>query len=280
MSANVEPYRLQPIRETRNASLSLFDHPHAEDLPKSFSAHEPVRGYQINVVQRGFFRLRYGRREWTLGPDTVFLARPADEYRYSHVSHAEPDTCLRLEFSAVREEELSEILDDRPLVLPPTNRLAWLRLQLARVGKNDPELALDSIASELIDAVRGTTGASSHLYRGAQLKWYGQRIGAARELLHANPAAGHSLWQLASEVSMSPFQFARVFRELVGVPPHQYLVQLRLQRARELLKSGTSVTEACYAAGFNNLSHFVRSFHRAFGVPPSRLKQPDSSRRQ
>lgn len=275
MSANVEPFRLQTIGGTPSVSLALFYHPHATHLPTKFSAHEAVKGYQINVVQSGFFRLRYGRREWTLGGSTVFLARPTDEYQYSHVWHVEPDTCLRLEFSGELAAELAEVFDDLPLVLPATNRLAWLGIQLGKLGTNAPELALESVASELIDAVGGSAEASAHLYRRAQLRWYGERIGAARELMQANPAARHSLWRLSSEVSMSPFQFARVFRELVGVSPHKYLVRLRLERARDLLQSGVSVTEACYAVGFNNLSHFVRSFHRSFGVAPSRMKSPD-----
>ena len=275
MSANVEPFRVQLLDETPTVSLALFDHPHGAHLPTTFSAHEAVAGYQINVVESGFFRLRYGRREWTLGARTVFIARPTDEYQYSHVWHLEPDTCLRVEFASAMADELSEVFDDLPLVLPATNRLAWLQMQLERVGADDPELALESVTSEMIEAAESTTGPSAHLYRRGQLKWYGDRIGAARELMQANPAARHSLWRLSSEVSMSPFQFARVFRELVGVSPHKYLVQLRLHRARDLLQSGASVTDACYAVGFNNLSHFVRSFHRAFGVAPSRMKPSD-----
>jgi len=48
-------------------------------------------------------------------------------------------------------------------------------------------------------------------------------------------------------------------------------VRARLKRARALLRTGTSVTNACYAVGFNNLSHFIRSFRRTFGDVPSRL---------
>lgn len=77
---------------------------------------------------------------------------------------------------------------------------------------------------------------------------------------------------------MSPFLFARIFRELIGVPPHKYLVRLRLERARLLLESGMSVTDVCYTVGFNNLSHFIRTFSAHFGVLPSNLK-PSSARR-
>jgi AraC-like DNA-binding protein len=272
VSANVEPFRVQTLSETPSVSLARFDHPQGAKLPTAFSAHDAAERYRINIVNSGFFRLRYGRREWTLGGGSVFLSRPTDEYRYSHVSHVEPDTCLRLEFSSAMADELAEVFDELPLVLLRTNRLAWLCAQLDGIAANDPELALESVASELLEAAGSSAEASAHLYRGPQLKWYGARIGAARELMHTDPAGHHSLWRLSSQVSMSPFQFARIFRELVGVSPHKYLVQLRLLRARDLLRSGVSVTDACYAVGFNNLSHFVRSFHRAFGVAPSRMK--------
>ena len=75
---------------------------------------------------------------------------------------------------------------------------------------------------------------------------------------------------------MSVFLFARVFRELVGMPPHKYLVHGRLNRARDLLRSGMPVTDVCYAAGFNNLSHFIRTFRAYFGVLPSKLKASSS----
>ena len=82
----------------------------------------------------------------------------------------------------------------------------------------------------------------------------------------------HSLASLARSVGMSPFQFARVFRELTGCPPHKYLLKVRLDRASRMLLDGKSVTETCFDAGFSNLSHFTRSFRRQFGCAPSSFK--------
>lgn len=70
---------------------------------------------------------------------------------------------------------------------------------------------------------------------------------------------------------MSPFHFARVFSALLGLAPHRYLLERRLQRAAELLRSGVNVTEACFQSGFNNLSHFSRSFRRRYDASPSRF---------
>jgi len=69
---------------------------------------------------------------------------------------------------------------------------------------------------------------------------------------------------------MSPFHFARLFRETTGTPPHRYLVSVRLREAARRLRQGARVTDACFDVGFGNLSHFVRAFRRTFGVSPSR----------
>lgn len=214
----------------------------------------------------------YGRREWTLGPGSVFVSRPGDVYRYKHMRRLEPDTCFCLRFSAPSTDELTSAFDRLPLVVPITNRLAFLRLQVGSLVADDADLSLDALACDLLDAAADARNDSPRLHRPQQLKWYGSRVNVAREAMEANPAGPHSLWRLASRVAMSPFLFARVFRELMEVPPHKYLVRLRLQRAHATLESGMSVTDACYAAGFNNLSHFIRSFRAHFGFVPSKLK--------
>jgi transcriptional regulator GlxA family with amidase domain len=184
-----------------------------------------------------------------------------------------------LGFSVSLAGELAGVFKRLALVLPITNRLGYLRLQLCSRATDNVPMALDTLACELLDAADGARNDHHHLYRPEQLKWYAQRIGAARELMDANPADQHSLWHLSSEVAMSPFLFARVFRELIGMPPHKYLVRLRLQHARVLLESGMSVTDVCYAVGFNNLSHFIRTFRAYYGFVPSKLKASKTARR-
>lgn len=258
------------LDETGNVSLARFDHPSGKALPDT--EEQAAERYQINVIERGWFQLGFGRRETALGPGSIFVSRPGETYRYSHMPHLEPDTCLSLSFSASISRELEATFNRLALVIPITNRLAFLRLCLCSYAANDVPMLLDTLACDLVDAADNARKDRRHLYRPEQLKWYGQRVGAARELMDSSPDDQHSLWRLASQVAMSPFLFARVFRELVGVPPHKYLIRLRLQRARTLLESGMSVTDVCYTVGFNNLSHFIRSFRGYFGTVPSKWK--------
>ena len=93
---------------------------------------------------------------------------------------------------------------------------------------------------------------------------------AIRARLETDHAEAHSLAALGRQAGMSPYHLAHVFRELVGVPPHRYLLESRLRRASARLRDGESVTETCFAVGFSNLSHFIRLFRRRYGVTPSK----------
>ncbi len=73
---------------------------------------------------------------------------------------------------------------------------------------------------------------------------------------------------LAREAGITPFHLIRSFRAATGLTPHQYVIQLRLARARALLRTGSSVTEVAHAVGFGDQSHMHRHFKRAMGLTP------------
>jgi len=71
-----------------------------------------------------------------------------------------------------------------------------------------------------------------------------------------------------------PYHFARLFRRTVGVPPHQYVLRRRVERAKELLLTGRlGLSEVALAAGFSDQSHLTRVFRRAVGLTPARFRR-------
>ena len=75
---------------------------------------------------------------------------------------------------------------------------------------------------------------------------------------------------LAAECQLSPFHFIRAFRAAVGVTPHQYLRNRRIDRAKELLvTTALPVTEICDDVGFKSLGSFTSLFRRLTGEPPA-----------
>jgi len=89
------------------------------------------------------------------------------------------------------------------------------------------------------------------------------------ELMDAQLDASLTVDFLAREVGLSSAHFARAFRETIGRAPHQYLLTLRLERARRLLDAPDAVlSDVAQRAGFADQAHFTRLFKREFGVTP------------
>jgi AraC family transcriptional regulator len=84
---------------------------------------------------------------------------------------------------------------------------------------------------------------------------------------------------IAQAVSMSRCCFARLFKESTGQTPHQYVVEARVRKAKELLTTGEfTISEAAYHVGFVDQSHLTRHFKRVFGLPPKRLLESQKAR--
>jgi AraC-like DNA-binding protein len=90
-----------------------------------------------------------------------------------------------------------------------------------------------------------------------------------KEHIDANLDASLSMMELAELAGLSISHFARCFRRSVGVPPHSYVKQRRVARAREMLAATTlPVAEIALVLGFSDQSHFTRRFREVMGVPP------------
>jgi AraC family transcriptional regulator len=86
--------------------------------------------------------------------------------------------------------------------------------------------------------------------------------------------AGPTLEQLAAVARLSPYHFARQFQAATGLPPHQYVILRRVERAKQLLQAGTdlSLAEVAAHAGFWDQSQFSHHFKRLVGVTPRQFR--------
>lgn len=85
----------------------------------------------------------------------------------------------------------------------------------------------------------------------------------ADDLLHAPTLA-----ELAALMDCSRFQLLRRFQQAHGLPPHAWLLQQRLERARQLIRTGSGLAQAAADSGFADQSHLTRHFTRQFGYTP------------
>lgn len=102
-----------------------------------------------------------------------------------------------------------------------------------------------------------------------EVRTAGARIAArARAVLEQRMTDPPTLEQLAADLGTSPFALLRAFRDAYGMPPHTWLTDARVRRARRLLDAGTAPAEAALAVGFTDQPHLNRHFARIVGVPP------------
>jgi AraC-like DNA-binding protein len=95
-------------------------------------------------------------------------------------------------------------------------------------------------------------------------------IKTVMEYMDAHFGENISLKSLAHLVNLSPFYLTRLFRQEIGISPHKYLTQLRINKARTMLIDGGPLADVAYRTGFSDQSHFTRHFKRIVGVTPGR----------
>src|ERR1043165_1350755 len=82
-----------------------------------------------------------------------------------------------------------------------------------------------------------------------------------------------TLQEMSRIAYISPYHFNRIFRQITGIPPNQFLYALRLETAKRLLlTTDTNVTDVCFDVGYTSLGTFIRRFTGLVGVSPNRFR--------
>lgn len=108
----------------------------------------------------------------------------------------------------------------------------------------------------------------------------GSRIlDAAVDYMRKNYSYPLTVEAVARRCGVDRSHLFRLFKQHLGLSPQQYLIQLRLHRAEELLRTSTlPVSDVAFSCGFNDPCHFSRLFRRCHGMPPGAFRTCDDTR--
>ena len=175
-------------------------------------------------------------------------------------------------------------LDPARLTVPPLDGLdlPHLRAAMAAVdaeltaGGAGGRLAAESLANVLAVHLIRHVLAPRRPERGRDGALPRGRLRAVVEYIEEHLDAGPTLEQMAAVARLSPYHFARQFKAATGLPPHQYVIMRRVERAKQLLQAGTdlSLAEVATHAGFSDQSQFSHHFKRLVGVTPGQFRTP------
>ena len=256
----------------RTEALSVVDYRCAV-APGTAPFAEMHETFAVAYVRKGSFGYRCAGRNAELVAGATLIGRPGAEYVCTH-DHVHGDECLSFHFAPALAEEIAGGSGKwRAGAAPPLSELMVLGelAQSASAGASDA--GLDEIGLAIAARYfRLAAGASAR--RTAPSAADRRRAVEAALRFDAEAGAPHDLARAARQAGLSAYHFLRVFANVLGVTPHQYLVRARLRRAARLLaEAERPITDIAYDAGFGDLSNFVRTFRRAAGVSPRAFRR-------
>lgn len=141
-------------------------------------------------------------------------------------------------------------------------------------GGSPGRLYLDYLAHALVLRFLWVVGNARDANPMRHRVWPHRVLRRILDKMEAEVEKNLDLNALASESGYSRSHFLRLFRAGMGCAPHQWLIQLRVQRAKELLrKSDDSIIDIAAACGFSNHAHLSRTFRHFVGVTPSEYRR-------
>jgi len=173
-------------------------------------------------------------------------------------------------------------LDPARLTIPPLDGLDLPRLRAAMwavdaeltAGGTGGPLAAESLANVLAVHLIRHVLAPCEPARRRDGTLPRAKLRAIVEYVEEHLDASPTLEQLAAVARLSPYYFARQFKRATGLPPHQYVIARRVERAKRVLQTGGdfSLAQVAARAGFSDQSQFSRHFKRLVGVTPGEFR--------
>jgi AraC family transcriptional regulator len=255
--------------------------PGGTDIPEAWAGHSitlclaprPHRIYQV-VGDRRYTGL-YSKGDITITPaDIPASYRAEGDDHYLHVQLPAQFLQSVAQEAAVNADRLELVTEFRVRDPQLEQILMLLKAELYKGGGGIGRLYAESLANAL--AAHLLREYSSTQPRVAQYEGGlgDYRLLQVSEYIHAHLDQDIKLVDLANVASVSQFHFSRLFKQSTGISPHQYLLQQRVERAKQLLKtSQLAIAEIALQCGFNSQSHLGKAFRDVTGMTPKAYRQ-------
>ncbi|MGQ0686750.1 AraC family transcriptional regulator [Bradyrhizobium sp.] len=240
--------------------------PGDKPYPEEFPTHS------ISYVRKGSFGCHCRGRFHELVAGSILVGFPGDEYVCTH-DHVVGDECLSFFLAPDLVDAIGDAATWQVGSVPPLPELMVLAELAQTAADGSSDVGLDEVGHLL--AARFVEAVSGRKARKPTSNLRDRRRAVESALwIDANSHKPIALDDVADQAGISPFHFLRLFSQVLGVTPHQYLLRSRLRHAaRRLADDDSPITDIAYDVGFGDLSNFVRTFHRAAGASPMRFRQ-------
>jgi len=257
----------------QRGSISVIDY-RCNAGPADQPFVELHEAFSVSYVRKGSFGYRLRGESFELVAGALLVGHPGDEFMCTHDHDVCGDECLSFSLTPPLVEAIGGRTELwRTGAVPPLPELMVLGELAQATAEGNSAIGLDEAA--MLFTARFVGIVSGRKRKSQEPRAPDRRRAVEAALwMDAHSHQSIDLESAAQEAGLSPFHFLRVFANVLGITPHQYLVRSRLRHAARLLaNSARSITDVAFDVGFADLSNFVNTFHRAAGVSPRRFRQ-------
>jgi AraC family transcriptional regulator len=227
----------------------------------------------IAAITEGSFRYRSTHGSAILTPGALLLGNAGDPFECSY-QHTLGDRCISFNYTPDFFEQVAGALacamrlDFSAHRIPPTPAMVALTATIEAESVSGDAFRAEEVALQIAGGVLALLNGAQQSKRRPSRRDE-SRIMDALHLIEARYREPLSIAELAGESCMSLYHFLRVFRDVVGVTPYQFLLRTRLRHAAiGLATTDEPISTIALANGFGDLSTFIATFRRVFGRAP------------
>lgn len=243
-------------------------------------------GFAVGVIEDGALGFYYRGANVVAPAGAINLANP-DEPHTGHAAAASGWTYRMFYMPHELLQQAADQIGDRPAAGPYFQEGVIhdppLAVRLCRLHVDWEESGLDrlEVHSRFLAVLAELIGRHADAPPRPRPTGHENRaVERAREYIDAFFDHNLSIEKVAAVAGLSPYHFIRVFGRHTGLPPHTCLTQVRVRRARAMLKAGQTVATAACAVGFADQSHLNRHFKRLTGITPGKYRRIVQDRRR
>jgi AraC family transcriptional regulator len=270
-----------PILSSRNQDwdnilVEQYQHPAGEGRLQYRDEHviclslapRPVR---LQHIQDGKTYLGlYGKGDFSITPTELpFFARWDSDDRFMQIRIASQFVQQVAQEALNQNPDCVELLPEFRLRDPHLEAIALMLLTELQQDNLGGKLYIDSLANVLaVHLLRQYTASQPQLsvFAGGLTQ---RQLLQVLEYIHEHLDQNIKLADLAQLLGISQFHFSTLFKQAIGVSPYQYLLQQRIERAKQLLKqTERSILDIALECGFNSHSHLSKQFRQLTGITP------------
>ncbi|WP_036816888.1 AraC family transcriptional regulator [Photobacterium sanctipauli] len=238
----------------------------------SFDSQQNTVGH-LHLLKQGTLVVYKGSQKLTLSePSVVLFPKPTNHRLSAEQGEKVELVCAEISYGAGQHNPIADTLPE--VVLLPLARCPGLtgvvsslfeEVHDARHGRT---LVMDRLTEVLIVMLLRELVSQEVVAKGMLAGLSHKKLAPVVQAIHQHPERSLSISELAHQAAMSRTTFIETFRQVLGVPPGDYILGWKMNIAQSLLKKGLPISQVASEVGYSNTSGFTRAFRNKTGLAP------------